>query len=212
MLFVVQKASQTGGGHGFMNDINPIKLNGIWDEGYALNYHTISSIPIGPDNYGHMRYSTIRTTIGELVYQYKYQKNQESLKEMIKLIEPFTKQWLFQKDINFVLPVPPTNTERKFQPVFEISKKIANILGATYNESILIKDSNIQSKDLDMVEKERIKSTISKVKAAKNICNILIVDDLYQSGATLTSCVEELRKDKKIRGIYVLTMTKTRSG
>lgn len=39
-----------------MNDINPIKLNGIWDEGYALNYHTISSVPIGADSYGHMRY------------------------------------------------------------------------------------------------------------------------------------------------------------
>lgn len=195
-----------------MNDINPIKLNGIWDEGYALNYHTISSVPIGADSYGHMRYSTTRTTIGELVYQYKYQRNQESLKEIIKLIDPFISQWLSQKDITFVLPVPPTNIKREFQPVFEISKKIANILGASYNESILSKDSNIQSKDLGAAEKEKVKSTISKIKVAQNICNILLIDDLYQSGVTLTACVGELRKDKKIRCIYVLTMTKTRSG
>lgn len=34
--------------------ISPIKLIGNWDEGYALDKHIISSIPIGEDVYGHI--------------------------------------------------------------------------------------------------------------------------------------------------------------
>lgn len=30
----------------------PIKLNGIWNEGYALDYHTISSEYLGEDPFG----------------------------------------------------------------------------------------------------------------------------------------------------------------
>jgi predicted amidophosphoribosyltransferase len=188
----------------------PIILNGMWGEGYATDYHTVSSEPIGVDGYGHIQYQTVRTELGELVYRYKYKNNYDCLEEIIELTEPFIRQWLKHKNITSVLPVPPSNKRRLIQPVFEIAKEIADILGAGYNENVLLKSSLTQSKNLNALEKEKIESTITKMKVAKKRQNILLVDDLYQSGATLNECVKILKKDQNIAKIYVLTMTKTK--
>lgn len=193
-----------------MDRIAPIKLQGIWNEGYALDYHIISSIPMGEDNYGRMRFDTTRTPIGELIYQFKYKANRECLEQIIDTIEPFIISWLLDKNITFVLPTPPTRKERSFQPVFEIARNIAYLLNANYDENILVKKSNIAVKDLNLMEKQKIESSIIKTKKAHKSQNILLVDDLFQSGATLTECVKELRKDPNICKIYVLTMTKTK--
>jgi len=45
-------------------DINPIKLVGNWDEGWALDKHIISSEYIGVNIYGHDEYNTTRTDMG----------------------------------------------------------------------------------------------------------------------------------------------------
>jgi len=198
------------GGVVFVNSISPIKLQGIWDEGFALDRHIISSIPIGEDDYGYMQYSTIRSTLGELVYQYKYKGKRECLDQIIKLAQPFVMEWLLLKGITFVLPVPPTNKDRNFQPVFEISERIAKILNAYYHKGVLIKESKIQSKDLDAAEKQKIIKSIFQIKMATKAQNILLVDDLFASGTTLKECVTRLRKDQNINKIYVLTMTKTK--
>jgi competence protein ComFC len=59
--------------------INPIRIIGNWDEGYALDIHTITSTPIGQDIYRHMRYDTKRSEMGELLYGFKYKGIYENL-------------------------------------------------------------------------------------------------------------------------------------
>lgn len=51
-------------------EIHPIPLYGVWDIGYALDVHTIKSIPIGEDAYGHLHFDNTRSEIGELLYQF----------------------------------------------------------------------------------------------------------------------------------------------
>ena len=46
-----------------------IRITGKWELGIALDYHSISSEYLGEDEYGHKQCNTIRTEIGELVYQ-----------------------------------------------------------------------------------------------------------------------------------------------
>lgn len=55
-----------------MVDINPIQLHGNWDLGYALDVHTLNSILLGEDAFGHPRFESTRSNIGELLYQFKY--------------------------------------------------------------------------------------------------------------------------------------------
>ena len=40
--------------------------------------------------------------------------------------------------------------------------------------------------------------------------NILIIDDLYSTGATLNETCKILRKDSNVKNIYCLAMTKTK--
>ncbi|GAB1475527.1 hypothetical protein MASR2M70_03590 [Bacillota bacterium] len=144
-----------------------------------------------------------------MVYQYKYRNDRGSLDEIIELSKPFIIQWLGHKSITSVLPAPPSKN-RSFQPVYELAKKIVYILGATYNENILLKSSLTQSKNLTALEKEKIGGTITKEAMARRDQNILLIDDLYETGTTLNECVKELRKDSNIHKAYVLTLTKTK--
>lgn len=190
--------------------MTPIVLSGNWDEGYALDKHVLSSVLIGEDDYGHKIFDTERSELGELVYQFKYRGQYQYLYKIIALAKPFVIEWASQKDITSVLPVPSSNSNRAYQPAFEIAKEIALLLNAGYNDTVLQKTSSIQSKELTNEEKQKISGTIIKTKMAKRKHNMLLVDDLYQTGTTLTECVKELRKDSNIQKIYVLTMTKTK--
>ena len=61
-----------------------------------------------------------------------------------------------------------------------------------------------------------IKSYINKIKAnitiysTQKTSNILVIDDLYSTGATLNETCKTLRKDSNVKNIYCLAMTKTK--
>ncbi|WP_193562946.1 hypothetical protein [Escherichia coli] len=46
--------------------INPIKIEGRWNSGVALDLHTTSSTPIGYNEFGYMQFDTVRPEIAEL--------------------------------------------------------------------------------------------------------------------------------------------------
>jgi len=55
-----------------MVDFAPRQIVGKWRSGYALDLHTLSSIFIGDDEFGHPRFETRRSEMGELLYRLKY--------------------------------------------------------------------------------------------------------------------------------------------
>lgn len=188
--------------------INPIRIMGNWDEGYALDIHTIKSTPIGQDMYGHMKYDTERSEMGELLYGFKYKGIYDNLQGILNLAKPFLDKWEALKTVDIVLPVPASK-ERDYQPAVEIAKSIAAYLNVSYTDEVLRKITEKQSKDMDRDKKE-MRGAIIAVKKVKKPHTVLLVDDLYSTGETLKECVRVLKQDKKIGRIYVLTMTKTR--
>lgn len=188
--------------------INPIKLIGEWDEGYALDRHTISSIPLGEDVYGHMQFETRRSELGELVYGLKYKGKYNDLQNIMDGIKPFLDEWSVLKTIDVILPVPPS-IQRQYQPVTEIAQAIATYLNVSFTDQVLRKSSDEQSKNMERDNKE-LSGTIISIKKAKRPFNILLVDDLYSTDGTITECVRILRQDPNLQQIYILTMTKTR--
>lgn len=186
-----------------------IKLAGNWDEGYALDLHTISSVYVGEDVFGNPQYQTQYTTLGQLLHSFKYNGRIDTSKEIVDLSAEFLDQWLGNKGIMAVLPTPPT-ADRHIQPVYVIAEAIAKHLHVPYVENVLEKITETQSKNMPKNQK-KLNGTMIQKLPAKRKCNILLVDDIYSTGATATACVSVLRNDPLIEQIYYLAITKTRT-
>lgn len=59
-----------------------MRVPGSWKEGYVLDYHTKGSDFLGYDEYGHPRFHTVRTEVGELLYRLKYKGRKDALDEL----------------------------------------------------------------------------------------------------------------------------------
>ena len=185
--------------------LNPIRIYGTWDEGIVLDNHMLKSVFLGYDNKGREIFENTRTEIGELIYKYKYKNSADSLIKMINLIKDIIEKWDLKRKIDMVIPVPPSNKRRSYQPVFEIAKEIANFLDKDCRLDILLKEDDLQAKDNFNVE-GRFKQIVKINQPA----NVLIVDDLYSTGATLNEVCKILREDRNVMKIYVLAITKTK--
>jgi predicted amidophosphoribosyltransferase len=192
-----------------MADFHKIKINGKWDIGYALDLHVESSEFIGYDEFGHEKFDTKRTKIGDLIYRLKYKSDKTVLNDIVRIICELSNF----KSIDFIIPVPPSNTSRTFQPVVEIAKRLGKSLGIQVLPEAVIKvKSTPQLKNMSTFEeKYRILKDAFKIKDTTiRGKTVLLFDDLYRSGATLTAITELLKRKGGVTKVKVLTLTKTK--
>lgn len=67
---------------------NPTVVQGAWTRGWALDRHITSSVFLGDDEYGHARFESTRSPIGELLYQLKY-RNQQTAGQIADVMKEF---------------------------------------------------------------------------------------------------------------------------
>ena len=121
--------------------IHPIELLGYWSKGYALDMHTISSDYIGDNEFGHPMFETEYSPIGSLLKQIKYRSDLSVLDEIANTVVDFLKnQWRILPGLNFIIPIPPSNIHRSYQPVIVIANKISEITKLPVKDKILIKN------------------------------------------------------------------------
>ena len=185
--------------------LKPIKIFGTWDEGIVIDYHMSKSVFLGYDENGKEKFENTRTEIGELLYRYKYKREQKCLNAIMEKVEKILKTWNLKEKIDIVIPIPPTNKNRLYQPVYEIANEIANYLEKECRSDVLYKESKLQAKDGN-----NIKNSIKQIKKLEKPQNVLIVDDLYGTGATLNEACKILKNDNNVRKIYCMVLTKTR--
>lgn len=188
--------------------IQPIVLNGIWDEGYAIDKYLRTSTYIGDDAFGQPQFDNSYTEIGKLLHDMKYNGHFNTSREIALLCYDFLNEWLDDKNINSIIPVPAT-MERVVQPVYAIAEEIAHRLHLPYSQDVLKKTSDIPVKNMPR-ENRNLKGSVTKLKDAKWKCNILLIDDFYTTGETATECVSVLKEDNLIDKIYYLSIVKTK--
>jgi len=183
------------------------KLVGNWNGGLAFDLHITGSIYLGVDDQGHKQFDNTRSEMGELVYQLKYGGDQSTVPKIIELLKGI--EGLETLDV--IIPVPSSQT-RAFQPVDVIAQALGNQRGVPVLISHLTKAGNAQLKNItDPVERTNALANIS-VSGKTDISGkkVLLLDDLYDSGATLNACCNVLKQQSNVNEIWVLTMTKTR--
>jgi predicted amidophosphoribosyltransferase len=184
--------------------------NSAWDQAVSLDKHIVRSIPIGENQYGHMQFDTERTEIGEAVFQLKYRSDFDKIDYLATQIIAALKNEKFQK-IDIVIPMPASKV-RERQPVTEVARKVAELLKSYCSEDTLIKvKSTGAMKDLATYD-ERVAALDGCFEVHDTITkgpwNVLVIDDLYDTGASLEAACTALRQYAHIKSISVIAMTR----
>jgi len=198
-----------------MVSINPQKLIGAWDEGFVLDIHTLSSSLIGYDEFGHEIFDTKRSALGELLYKLKYGTDKSVLNDILDTVVEFLlNRWKVVQSLDLIVPMPPSNISRRSQPVLELARSLGSRTGVPVSEDALtkVKETPQLKNVYDYQERARL---LNEAFEARNSLiqgkTVLLLDDLYRSGATLNAASQALRQKGKAKTIYVLALTRTRS-
>jgi hypothetical protein len=70
------------------------KLKRPWKDGYALDLHTISSVMIGHNEYGHPEFDTTYSEVGGLMHRLKYRSDKTTLPELVETAVFFIRSWV----------------------------------------------------------------------------------------------------------------------
>ncbi len=187
-----------------------IDLEGNWKTGKAFDLHTVASTHLGTDEFGHDRWETTRSEMGELVYQLKYRFDQSAVAKIITLLDKISGIEKF----DFILPIPATNKSRPIKPVELIAVALGKKRGVAVVTDALINNGNEELKGItDPVARDELLKQALQLSGAERFKDkkVLLVDDLYRSGATLRIATDLLYREGKAEQVSVLTMTKTRS-
>jgi competence protein ComFC len=87
-------------------DIKPTKIPGRFSNGFVLDVQTTSSEFVGHDEYGHARFDTKRSELGELVYRLKYRQDKTVIPEIAEVAGAFAESYMPRFDL--IIPVPPS--------------------------------------------------------------------------------------------------------
>jgi predicted amidophosphoribosyltransferase len=194
-------------------EIHLRELQGNWSKGFALHKHTLSSVFTGNNEYGHPTFDTTRSDPGEALYKLKYKSD-------FAQVEPLA-QALFDHIVpaigsfKMIVPMPATK-QRPRQPVMEIAEKLSQLTGTLYADKLLLKNppppGAPQIKDLgtkaEKVEALSERFVLNEAFITNNgKWGALLVDDRYDSGASVEAACAMLGKYGKISEMFVATCT-----
>ena len=111
-----------------------IILKGNWKAGWAIEFHTISSIPLGNGIF----YTTYTKT-GEALNKLKYHDDFSQIPILAQIAVNFLRTRLVTLYLDVILPVLPSRLDRTIQPVWEIAKEISKILNICIDFDYLYK-------------------------------------------------------------------------
>lgn len=186
------------------------KITGRWRDGYALDLHTLSSTPIGYNEYGHMQFDTRRSELGELLYKLKYGGDKAVVTEIVDALYSFMTSW--NPGVEIIVPVPPSG-QRAVQPVILLAEALSHRLGIPLADCVKRTKDAPQLKNVyDLDERLRLLEGLHQIDASVTAHKaILLFDDLYRSGATMNAITAALYDEGRAADVFALTVTRTRS-
>jgi predicted amidophosphoribosyltransferase len=189
----------------------PSKLSGPWDEGFSLDVHTTSSVYIGDDSYGHPRYETTYSEVGELMFRLKYRGEEASVQPLCEAATAFVKERGWQVDM--IVGVPPSRPGRRIQPVPLLADAMGKALGVEVCKDCIKKVKSTAELKTVYEYKKRLELLADAYAVATDKTkgrNVLLIDDLYRSGATLEAVSKSLKDAGQVGRLFALTFTRTR--
>ncbi len=196
--------------------INPTWIPGRWRIGVSLDVHTVSSDFIGYDDRGQPLFDTQRSVMGELLYRLKYATDFRAIEDIADTTASYVRQ-LSTPPFGFVptliIPTPPSR-QRPRQPLFELATAIGQRLGVP-----VALDAVRRTKTLpELKEISDYTARLDLLRDAHHVnpaittgANVLLLDDLFRSGASMNAVASSLFDIGGVRDLCALAITRTRS-
>lgn len=173
-------------------------LYGPWHAGWALDFH--SRFDGDTKNRG---------VIGDLAFRYKYRDERKLARELASRWVALLRAQNGLPKFDAVIPVPPS-TPREFDPVGNLARALSEELEIPARLGVLVKTraTKPQKEMTALAQKQANVRGAFALKGEVRGKHILLVDDLYDSGATLQEAARVLQRGGAA-SIVVLTLTKT---
>ncbi len=193
-------------------EVQVTKLESSWNLGYALHKHTLSSVCIGDDEWGNPRFETTRSEPGEALYQLKYRNDWDQVEPLAAHVQT-TLLPLFGK-IGLIVPMP-ASTVRSKQPVNELAYALDRLTRIPVFDNMVLKapapPSSAPLKDMHTRQEKDAalagRFSINQCIMKEGRWNALILDDLFDTGATMDAACRALRTYRKIQNVYAAAIT-----
>jgi len=173
--------------------------------------HTVSSEFLGHDAFGNPEFDTKRSELGELIFRLKNRNDKNTVDSIADTAVQFIEGW--NPSFDMIVPMPPSRKRLAYQPVVEIAVAIGKRLSKPVNVSAVnkVKDTPELKDVFDYQQRMKLLDGAFAVDAAAvKGKRVLLVDDLYRSGATAAVVAQALLA-AGAAAVYMLAMTKTRT-
>ena len=138
--------------------------------------------------------------IRKLILQYKFEHKPYIYRTFINFFKKNEKLYLLFKKYDIIVPVPISKNRYKFRGYNQsslLAKEFAGIFDLDFEGNILIKIKN-NPKQSTLSQEERFLNTQGVYKINKNAKiinkNILLLDDVFTTGATCNECAKVLKE------------------
>ena len=184
-----------------LSSLNVIPLVGNFDSGYALGQYSEQAGA-----------QTEKTQVGESLYRFKYQFDRDAGEELANLAAELIKGQRLLRSSDFIVTVPPSFTSRPFDPISFLAERVSQRSKIRWERDVIrrARITKLQKRIFDKVGKEE--NVISTFRLSNPVLisgkKILLLDDLYDSGAT-TNQISQILRQAKAHKIFCLVLAKT---
>ncbi len=182
----------------FLSRPHPRPLTGPWLAGWALDFHS--------------RYDgdvVSRSLIGDLVFRYKYNGERQLAQELARHWADLLHAHTELPPCTAIVPVPPSQ-QRASDPMAVLAHALATELKIPAWMNVLIKTrvTRPQKEMTSLAQKRANVAGAFVLRADVRGKRVILIDDLYDSGATLEEAAKVLSCGG-VSDVVVLTLTKT---
>lgn len=175
-----------------------------WRGAWALDWHTVD----------HEGPGYRRSELGELLYALKYDGNRSAAAPIAERLAAFVTSLGVFPSLTAIIPVPPSDRTRAEQPVDILARELEALTGRPADREWLVRvRAGAPLKDIESPEEreEALRGAFAVTDLHRyRGKRLLLLDDIFRSGATLRECTRTMLKDDACSAVYAVTITRTR--
>ncbi len=191
--------------------INPHSIAGNWTHGWALDQHAVNSGSGDPAGFNPPALGREGEWIGEALLRLKFHDDLTQVEPIAQAAAAFIRSRPELADIAAILPVPPSEWRRSYQPVELVAARIGELLSLPAPGEYLQKTKPTQPlKGIadNRSRPEELNDAFSLPDRRFANGHVLLFDDIYRFGQTLKAATVSLLFQGNVAMVSVVTATR----